>query len=220
MNVSRVSITAFLMVFSGFAGYTVGRFPATAARAADAKAPFTSGQLPKDVHPDSRNRLPLAKRDDLDELGRSLYDEVVSDPRSLAGLQGPGGIRLWSSKLYKATRATNQFLRFDSGIDRPLAELAILVTARELNHAFEWHAHEAAARAAGLDPAIIEVVRYRRAVQGVPEPQAAIIELGREAVGEHAVNPPPTPARTGSSDARSSLTWETSWANTRRPQFC
>ncbi len=166
MKVPRVSITVLLMLGAGVAGYALGRFPASEARAAGVNAPITSGQLPKDVYADSRNRLPLAKRADLDELGRSLYDEVTSDPRSLAGLQGPGGIRLWSPKLYKATRATNQFLRFDSGIDRPLAELAILVTARELNHVFEWHAHESAARTAGLDPAIIDVVRYRRPIAG------------------------------------------------------
>lgn len=52
--------------------------------------------LPKDVYPDSRNRLPLAKREDLDEEGKRAYDAAVSNQRSLAGLQGPAGIRLSS----------------------------------------------------------------------------------------------------------------------------
>jgi hypothetical protein len=43
------------------------------------------GTLPGDVHPDSRNRLPPIKRDDLDERGKKVYDEAVSgaaSPRS------------------------------------------------------------------------------------------------------------------------------------------
>ena len=34
--------------------------------------------LPKDVYPDSRNRLPMMRRDDLDERGKKAFDEAVS----------------------------------------------------------------------------------------------------------------------------------------------
>lgn len=189
MNVPRRSLIALLVLGAALGGYAIGRYPAHVAAAADVPAPGVAGPLPADVYPESRNRLPLVKRADLDALGQSLYDEVVKDPRSLAGLQGPGGIRLSSPKLYSATRATNQFLRFDAGLDRALAELAILTTAREMDHTFEWYAHESAGRAAGLDPAIIDVVRYRRPLTGVRDPEATIIALGREAVGDHRVTP-------------------------------
>ena len=189
MNVPRRSLIALLVLGAGLGGYALGRFPATVAAAADAAAPAVAGPLPADVYPESRNRLPLVRRDDLDALGQGLYDEIVRDPRSLAGLQGPGGIRLSSPKLYNATRATNQFLRFDAGFERSLAELAILVTAREMDHTFEWFAHESAGRTAGLDPAIIDIVRYRRPTTGLRDPEATVIALGREAVGEHRVTP-------------------------------
>ena len=49
--------------------------------------------LPPDINPESRCRLPLPNRDDLDEAGKQTFD-LLSDPHggSLAGLRGPGGL--------------------------------------------------------------------------------------------------------------------------------
>ena len=69
-----------------------------------------------------------------------------------------------------------------------LSELAILVTARELDQQFEWTAHEPAALKAGLEPAIIDIVKYRKPIAGMGEKEAAIIQLGREAVGKRKVS--------------------------------
>jgi 4-carboxymuconolactone decarboxylase len=140
------------------------------------------------IHPDSRSRLPLIKRDDLDELGKQLYDEAVSDKRSLVGLQGPGGIRLHSPKLTANTRGASNYLRFDAGLDQRFSELAILTVAREMDQHFEWHAHEPAALRAGLEPQIIDVIRHRKPLDGIGEREATMIRLGREAVTEHKVS--------------------------------
>lgn len=102
--------------------------------------------LPKDVYPDSLSRLPLIKREALDEKGKKLYDVVVSpEARSLAGLQGPMGIWLYSPLMAEHQRPLNYYLRFETDLPRRLTELAILVTAREMDSQFEWTAHEAAA---------------------------------------------------------------------------
>jgi 4-carboxymuconolactone decarboxylase len=144
---------------------------------------------PAGIYPDSRNRLPLVRRDDLDESGKKMYDQTAGDSRSLAGLQGPGGIRLYDPQLDALTRGVNQYLRFNAGLDPRLLELAILVSAREMDQRFEWYAHEAAGLKEGLQPEIIDVVRYRKPVAGLGEKEATIIELGREALGKHSVSP-------------------------------
>jgi 4-carboxymuconolactone decarboxylase len=145
----------------------------------------TQNTLPKDVYPDSRNRLPLAKRDQLDDEGKKAYDVAVANPRSLAGLQGPAGIRLYSPK----SGGGNQYLRYDTALGRRLSELAILVTAREMDQQFEWTAHEPEARKQGLEQSIIDVVKYRKPLTGIGEKETAIIELGREVFGKHKVSP-------------------------------
>jgi 4-carboxymuconolactone decarboxylase len=144
--------------------------------------------LPKDVYPESGFRLPLPKRDDFDEEGKKIFDKRVGKgARSLRGLQGPSGIRLYSPKLADYSTAVSQYLRFESGFSPKIRELAILVTAREMNGQFEWAAHEPEALKEGLPKEIVDVVKYRKSLEGVPETEAAIIQLGREMLGKKKV---------------------------------
>ena len=133
-----------------------------------------SSSLPADVYPDSRNRLPVVRRESLDESGRNLFDAIVGDARRLAGLQGPAGIRLHSPVLGAATRRVNDYLRFEAGLGMDVVELAILVTARELNQQFEWAAHEPTGRRAGLSEATIDTVKFRRATVGLGDRDATL----------------------------------------------
>lgn len=179
MTTIRATFALCAMLATGLIGFTLGSHQA---RAADAPA-----GLPSDVYADSRNRLPLVKRDDLDDAGKKLYDGA-NNGTSLAGLQGPGGLRLWSPPLAAATSVSNRYLRFGAGLDPRLVELVILTVARETNSRFEWDAHEANGLKVGLTPAIIDVVRLRKPLTGLGEKEAALIELGREAVGKHSVS--------------------------------
>jgi 4-carboxymuconolactone decarboxylase len=102
----------------------------------------------------------------------------------LAGLQGPAGIRLYSPRLAALNEPLNTYLRYNLELSRPLAELAILVTAREFDSQFEWAAHEPAAIKEGLDPKIVDVVKNRRDLKGIEENAAVIISIGRELFGK------------------------------------
>ena len=141
-----------------------------------------------DIHPDSRSRLPLPDREALDEQGRKTYD-MLANPEgdSLAGLQGPGGLRLHSPGLSHGLRAANQYLRNDAGFDPRVRELAILVTAREHDCQFEWAAHEEEALSVGLSKELVDIVRHRRPTDGLDEADAAIIDFGRELFADHRV---------------------------------
>ena len=146
--------------------------------------------LPRDVHPESLSRLPLVKREEMDEQGQRFYDAVTGPhSRTLVGLQGPSGIWLHSSELGERVRAVNQYLRFETTLARRLTELAILVTARELDNQFEWTAHEPAALKEGLDPGIIEVVKQRKPTAGLGTKETLIIDLGRKLFRERKVDP-------------------------------
>jgi 4-carboxymuconolactone decarboxylase len=137
--------------------------------------------LPADVYPESGCRLPLPQRDELDEAGKRIYDQHT-DPGgwSHAGLRGPGGIRLHSPRLSALNSAVTRYLRHDSGIPPRTREIAILVTARAFDSQFEWAAHEPVALREGVEPAIIDVIRYRRDAAGLAESDAIVIALGRE----------------------------------------
>ena len=136
---------------------------------------------PPDIDPASQCRLPLPLRDELDAEGQRVYDSLA-DPRggSLRGLRGPGGIHLHSPGLARHTRPLNRYLRQEAGLGGRLRELAILVTARELDSQFEWAAHEAEARREGIAPEVVETIRHRRDTGDLDEADAIVIQLGRE----------------------------------------
>ena len=137
-----------------------------------------NASLPDDVYVDSGNRLPVVDRNTLDAAGKAKFDEVSSpDTRTLAGIRGPGGIRLHGSGDLSKTL-----------VDKRTQELVRLVVSREMDQGFEWTLHEPVALKNGLEPEIIDVIRYGKSLEGVPEREASIIQLGREIFQDHKVS--------------------------------
>src|SRR5437773_6326204 len=75
--------------------------------------------LPRDVDPDSRNRLPAVRRDDLDERGKKAYDAAVGGSGLPSAPRGAAAIRLHGSGAH---------VRWASAVGRQLTELASLTT--------------------------------------------------------------------------------------------
>jgi len=144
--------------------------------------------MPADIDPQSGFRLPLPKREQLDEAGKKIYDEVSRPGASLVGLRGPAGIYLYSAGNATLLRTVNRRLRFESGIAPRIREIAILVTAREMDSQFEWVAHEPEALKEGVPQNTIDTIKHRRGTSGLDERDAAVIALGRELWRDHRVD--------------------------------
>jgi 4-carboxymuconolactone decarboxylase len=143
---------------------------------------------PDDVDAMSGCRLPLPRREELDDAGRRIYDSLA-DPKggTIRGLRGPGGIMLHSPELSRRARPLNRYLRHEAGLGGRVRELAILTTARELDSQFEWAAHEPEAVAEGVSREIIDIIKHRKNTSGLNEADAIVIELGREIFGARRV---------------------------------
>jgi 4-carboxymuconolactone decarboxylase len=150
--------------------------------------PQTTGtSMPSDIDPKSGFRLPLPNRDDLDEAGKKAYDRGNTPGGTIAGLQGPAGIQLFSPKTAANVSALNRYLRFEAGFTPDVREVAILITAREMDSQFEWVAHEPEALKEGVPQSTIDVIKYRRSTEGLDPTDALIIELGRQLWRDHKV---------------------------------
>jgi 4-carboxymuconolactone decarboxylase len=125
-------------------------------------------RLPRDIYAETGNRFPAINPQAPDSFG-------------------PGAIRQYSPPVAESMTAINEYLRRKSGLDQRLVELAILVTAREMDCVYVWTAHEPAAQKAGLQQEIIDIVKYRRPVAKLADKDAVIVQLGREAIGRHKV---------------------------------
>ena len=145
--------------------------------------------MPSDIDPRSGFRLPLPNREDLDEAGKIAYDRGTKPGATIAGLQGPAGIQLFSPKTAAHHVAINRYLRFEAGFTPHVREVAILTTAREMDSQFEWVAHEPEALKEGVPQNVIDVIKHRRSTAGIEETDALVIELGRELWRDHKVKP-------------------------------
>ena len=130
-------------------------------------------------------RIGKLKPSALDAEQRSLYDAIAGGRRAqgpqlfrLADaegrLEGPFNAFLLQPRLGSALQALGASVRYDTGLGDRCREIAILVVAAHWRSDFEWYAHEAVGRAAGLGDAELAAVREgRHAELGGPESMVA-----------------------------------------------
>ena len=146
-----------------------------------------SGQskLPPDINPTSYSRLPPLDRAALDEDGKRVWDYVAGERPMPAS--GPAPASMYSPGAAKPIQELNQYLR-KTVVGPRFFELSALIAAREFDQQYEWSGHEPAGRRAGLEPAVIDVVKFNREVTGLSEKDATVIRLGRALFREHKVD--------------------------------
>jgi 4-carboxymuconolactone decarboxylase len=109
-------------------------------------------------------RIPKLAPAGLDDEQRTLYDAIAGGRRAqgqqlfrLADadgcLEGPFNAFLLQPRLGSALQALGTAVRYETGLDDRCREIAILVVAAHWRSDFEWYAHEAVGRAAGLTDA-------------------------------------------------------------------
>jgi len=106
-------------------------------------------------------RIPKLAPSSLDDEQRALYDAIAGGRRAEGPqlfrlvdddgcLEGPFNAFLLQPRLGSALQALGASVRYDTGLGNRCREIAILAVAAHWRSGFEWYAHEAVARAAGL----------------------------------------------------------------------
>ncbi|HET9971325.1 MAG TPA: carboxymuconolactone decarboxylase family protein [Streptosporangiaceae bacterium] len=117
----------------------------------------------------STPRLPKLEPSSLDAEQRALYDAIAGGRRAQGPqrfrltdadgcLEGPFNAFLFQPRLGSALQALGAAVRYEAGLDDRCREIAILAVAARWRSAFEWYAHEAVARAAGLTDADLAAI--------------------------------------------------------------
>ena len=136
--------------------------------------------LPPDIHPVTLSRLPPITAEDLDQEGRRL----LAARTNFTPGPGPTHITIYSPR--------ERDLGIPSGEKSPVGpryfQLAVLITAREIDQQYEWSAHEPAGLRQGLEQSVIDVVKYDRPVTGLSDKDATMISFGRALYREHKVS--------------------------------
>jgi len=101
---------------------------------------------------------------------------------------GPGSVLIHVPQAHRWATGLNNYLRDESSLPKRVQELAMLVTARELDCQHIWNAHAGAARAAGVRDEIVDALRDKKELTGLAPDEAAVVNYGREFFRTHRVS--------------------------------
>jgi len=96
---------------------------------------------------------------------KRVYDKITA---KRGAVRGPFASLMHHPALAERAGDLGEFLRFGSTLPGDIRELAILITARSVNQAYEWVAHAKIARKEGLAEDVIERVRTRGDLATLP----------------------------------------------------
>ena len=119
-------------------------------------------------------RLPTATRDSVPADQRAIFDEIVQGTGAVPQ-HGPGSVMIHVPKAHHWATGLNMYLRKESSLPGKVLELAMLVTARELDCQHIWNAHAASAREAGVRNEIVDALRDRKALPDLAPDEAAVV---------------------------------------------
>jgi len=132
-------------------------------------------------------RLPTATRESVPEAQRATFDEMVQALGSVPRY-GPLSVTIHVPEAHRWAAGLNHYLREESSLPKKIQELAMLVTARELDCQHIWNAHAASARKAGVRNELVDALRDRKELPAHPADEAAVIHYGREFFRTHRVS--------------------------------
>lgn len=201
-------IVAVIIILSGGLGAAFGQSAPQPADLPRSAIPAAA------IDPQSGSRFPLLTRADMpDAASAQIYDSLAG--RDGEPPRGTIGIALYSPGTAAALGRMNDYLRTESALGPRLFELLSLITAREMSLAYEWSVHERAALQAGLEPAVIEVVRRSEPAARLSSDDALIVTFGRQLFRDRRVDSDTFAAlvgrlgRQGTFDAIMALTYHT-----------
>jgi 4-carboxymuconolactone decarboxylase len=90
---------------------------------------------------------------------RSVYDKITAKRGQMRG--GPFASLMHHPALAEKVGDLGEYLRFGATLPGDIREMAILITARSVNQAYEWVAHARIARTEKLPDDVIERIRTR-----------------------------------------------------------
>ncbi len=132
-------------------------------------------------------RIPFATRDDIVKNEKPAYDAFLKQ-RGGTMNTGPLALLLHMPELALKFEDMRLYIRADPSVPPLLKEIAMLTVAREMDAAYIWFAHAAAARAAGVRGDIIDGIRDKRELTGLTSDEQLVVDLSREVLRNRKVS--------------------------------
>jgi len=136
------------------------------------------------------SRIPAATRESVPQDQLAAFGEMVSQRGSVPDI-GPISVMINVPELTRRGEHFRAYIRGDeSSLPLNVRELAMILTAREMDCQFIWNAHCAFARQAGLSDELVNNLRDKKNLPALSAEEAAVVDYGRELFRTRKVSPP------------------------------
>ena len=124
-------------------------------------------------------RIPLVTPDNIPAQEKDAYNTFMQG-RSGRPNVGPYALLAHMPEMAQRLEALRTYLRSEASVPQQLQELVMLTVAREMDCAFIWYAHAAAARQAGVRDDIVERLRDKQALPALDPAEQTVVQFTRE----------------------------------------
>src|SRR5689334_3332542 len=124
-------------------------------------------------------RIPFVTAADISAGEKPVFDQFVKKRGSVPA-NGPYALMLHMPEVAQRVESLRLLLRDEPSLPQRLQELVMITVARELDCAYIWHAHAAAARQIGIRGDIVDNLRERKTLTGLAPDEQAVVDFTRE----------------------------------------
>ena len=132
-------------------------------------------------------RLPVLTRDQAPEQFLEAFDEETAGSGGIVD-SGPGSVMIYSPEMRQRANHFVGYFRQVTDLPLRLQELAMLLTARQMDCQYIWYAHSARGRQEGLSDELVDALRERRPLPDLPADEAALVAYATEMFNNHRVD--------------------------------
>jgi 4-carboxymuconolactone decarboxylase len=118
------------------------------------------------------NRFPPLEWAQMSDAQKEMTRNILAGPRTSLG--GPFNVMLRAPAMGDLAQELGAQVRFSSGLEAPLREMAILMAARHWTSHYEWYAHKNAALSAGLSADIVAAIAAGERPRTMQQSEAAL----------------------------------------------
>lgn len=124
-------------------------------------------------------RIPLVTPENIPTQEKEAYNTFMQS-RSGRPNVGPYALLAHMPEMAQRLEALRTYLRSEESVPQKIQELVMLTVAREMDCAFIWYAHAAAARQAGVQDDIVERLRNKQPLPALDPAEQTAVQFTRE----------------------------------------
>src|ERR671919_1701579 len=124
-------------------------------------------------------RIPLVTREQIVAKEQPAYDAFMQSRTGRPNI-GPYSLLLHMPEMAQRLEALRTYIRGEASVPQKFQELVMITVAREMDCAFIWHAHAAAARQAGVRDDIVDNIRDKKPLTNLDPDELTVVHFTRE----------------------------------------